>query len=198
MTLCGTVREAVINVIAFDVQLFDADKLQLLKTYRTERPVNSASISPLRDHVSYTPSPCVFKWYIYPPWLLGCTGWRSGSHGSDDDHHQSRQVRCSFLPSCLWGGNWPGQRSLWPHQQLSLPPGWEKVSPQYTNTNLSCDMWCISVCFLVIAVVERMVTYEYTLLIQRTLTLSLNSNMAPHVIIIIDYNHYCSSVYNVF
>lgn len=32
-------------------KLFDADKLQVLKTYKTERPVNSASISPLKDHV---------------------------------------------------------------------------------------------------------------------------------------------------
>ena len=33
-------------------QLFDADKLDLLKTYKTERPVNSAAISPIKDHVS--------------------------------------------------------------------------------------------------------------------------------------------------
>lgn len=32
-------------------KLFDADTLRLLKTYKTERPVNSAAISPIRDHV---------------------------------------------------------------------------------------------------------------------------------------------------
>ena len=32
-------------------QLYDAEKLKLLKTYKTERPVNSASISPIKDHV---------------------------------------------------------------------------------------------------------------------------------------------------
>lgn len=32
-------------------KLFDADRLQLLKNYRTERPVNSAAVSPLKDHV---------------------------------------------------------------------------------------------------------------------------------------------------
>lgn len=32
-------------------KLFDSDSLRLLKTYKTERPVNSASISPIRDHV---------------------------------------------------------------------------------------------------------------------------------------------------
>merc|ERR1712098_19439 len=31
--------------------LFDADNMECLKTYRTERPVNSAAISPLFDHV---------------------------------------------------------------------------------------------------------------------------------------------------
>lgn len=35
------------------LQLFDMQTLDALKTYRTERPVNSASISPLFDHVSY-------------------------------------------------------------------------------------------------------------------------------------------------
>ncbi|RWS24339.1 eukaryotic translation initiation factor 3 subunit I-like protein [Leptotrombidium deliense] len=32
-------------------KLFDADTLKHLKTYKTERPVNSAAISPIRDHV---------------------------------------------------------------------------------------------------------------------------------------------------
>uniref|UniRef100_A0A023GIG9 Eukaryotic translation initiation factor 3 subunit I n=2 Tax=Amblyomma TaxID=6942 RepID=A0A023GIG9_AMBTT len=32
-------------------KLFDADTLEHLKTYKTERPVNSAAISPIREHV---------------------------------------------------------------------------------------------------------------------------------------------------
>lgn len=32
-------------------KLFDTDTLECLKTYKTERPVNSASISPIFDHV---------------------------------------------------------------------------------------------------------------------------------------------------
>ncbi|KAG8184438.1 hypothetical protein JTE90_026356 [Oedothorax gibbosus] len=32
-------------------KLFDTKTLELLKTYKTERPVNSAAISPIRDHV---------------------------------------------------------------------------------------------------------------------------------------------------
>jgi len=32
-------------------KLFDTDSLRHLKTYKTERPVNSASLSPLKDHV---------------------------------------------------------------------------------------------------------------------------------------------------
>jgi translation initiation factor 3 subunit I len=31
--------------------LFDIETLEHLKTYTTERPVNSAAISPLKDHV---------------------------------------------------------------------------------------------------------------------------------------------------
>lgn len=32
-------------------KLFDAQSLMLLKTYKTERPVNSAAISPIAEHV---------------------------------------------------------------------------------------------------------------------------------------------------
>ena len=32
-------------------QLFDTNTLEHLKTYKTERPVNSAAVSPIRDHV---------------------------------------------------------------------------------------------------------------------------------------------------
>jgi len=35
----------------FTAKLFDVDDMETLKTYKTERPVNSASISPLADHV---------------------------------------------------------------------------------------------------------------------------------------------------
>lgn len=38
--------------VLVSLQLFDMQTLEPLKTYRTERPVNSASISPLFDHVS--------------------------------------------------------------------------------------------------------------------------------------------------
>jgi WD40 repeat protein len=34
-------------------KLFDVDSLDCMKTYQTERPVNSASISPVCDHVRY-------------------------------------------------------------------------------------------------------------------------------------------------
>ena len=32
-------------------KLFDTDTLECLKTYKTDRPVNSASISPVYEHV---------------------------------------------------------------------------------------------------------------------------------------------------
>ena len=33
-------------------KLFDAEKLDILKTFRTELPVNSAALSPIKDHVN--------------------------------------------------------------------------------------------------------------------------------------------------
>ena len=33
-------------------KLFNAETLECLKTYKTERPVNSAAISPIMDHVN--------------------------------------------------------------------------------------------------------------------------------------------------
>ena len=36
-------------------KLIDADTLEVLKTYETERPLNSADISPILDHVRLLP-----------------------------------------------------------------------------------------------------------------------------------------------
>lgn len=51
-------------------RLFDATELIPLKVYKTERPVNSAALSPIRDHVNSTTnfieldSPIInFRWY---------------------------------------------------------------------------------------------------------------------------------------
>ena len=35
----------------FYCQLYDVDTLEVVKTFQTERPVNSAAISPIKDHV---------------------------------------------------------------------------------------------------------------------------------------------------
>lgn len=43
--------DAFINYFFYSLQLFDTDTFELIKTYKTERPVNSAAISPIRDHV---------------------------------------------------------------------------------------------------------------------------------------------------
>ena len=40
-----------ICLITLYIQLYDVDSLEVIKTYRTERPVNSAAISPVKDHV---------------------------------------------------------------------------------------------------------------------------------------------------
>ena len=39
-------------VLSLLFKLFDTDSLRLMNTYKTERPVNSASLSPIREHVS--------------------------------------------------------------------------------------------------------------------------------------------------
>jgi translation initiation factor 3 subunit I len=39
----------------YTAKLFDTDSLMCLKTYKTERPVNSAAVSPIFDHVSQLP-----------------------------------------------------------------------------------------------------------------------------------------------
>lgn len=39
------------NSLPFPFQLFDCTTLEHLKTFRTERPVNSAALSPIFDHV---------------------------------------------------------------------------------------------------------------------------------------------------
>ncbi len=36
----------------FHLQLFDTKTLDVMKTFKTERPVNSAAISPTKPHVS--------------------------------------------------------------------------------------------------------------------------------------------------
>lgn len=51
-------------VIGSVLQLFDAATLNHLKTYKTSRPVNSAAISPTRDHVcqhSYLVLGCIMS-----------------------------------------------------------------------------------------------------------------------------------------
>ena len=70
-----------------------------------------------------------------------------------------------------------------PINSLAFHPDGKRLaqSTPIRNCLVTCDIY-ISLCSLVIAVAERMVMYEYTLLIQRTLTLSLNTK-ALHVII---------------
>lgn len=41
-----------LTYLLFSMKLYDSSTLDVLKTYKTERPVNSAAISPLLDHVS--------------------------------------------------------------------------------------------------------------------------------------------------
>lgn len=45
-------------------KLFDSESLMLLKTYKTERPVNSATISPIFDHVRSVLIIIIYMYYI--------------------------------------------------------------------------------------------------------------------------------------
>jgi hypothetical protein len=76
-------------------RLFDATELTPLKIYKTERPVNSAALSPIMDHVIQKTK---ILSMIYQPLPLGGT-WRwSGGHGGDNDVNEDRQVRLPLLP----------------------------------------------------------------------------------------------------
>lgn len=48
-------------------KLFDAESLMLLKTYKTERPINSAAISPIAEHVALG----IFFYLNDPKMILG-------------------------------------------------------------------------------------------------------------------------------
>ena len=88
-------------------KLWDMDQLEYKKTYKTERPVNSASISPNKDHVvlgggqvrfihdtsyfqrsfSKLGKPFAFSVkYIFIHVL--------GSNGCDNHINQNREIRC--------------------------------------------------------------------------------------------------------
>jgi len=58
----------------FSPQLFDSASLEHVKTFKTERPVNSAAISPTLDHVS--PDPAAFV-SSPPPGIVLVTPARS-------------------------------------------------------------------------------------------------------------------------
>ena len=67
--------------------LFDADNLTPMKKYVTERPVNSASLSPIFDHVVLGGGQVWIKStsIVNDFFNLGCDG-------SDDNEHKSGQV----------------------------------------------------------------------------------------------------------
>lgn len=48
-------------VLCVSSQLFDSTSLDHIKTFKTERPVNSAAISPIMDHVSEDSHNNVYK-----------------------------------------------------------------------------------------------------------------------------------------
>ena len=43
--------QSIFNSFLIFLQLFDVDTLEVVKVFPTERPVNSAAISPIKDHV---------------------------------------------------------------------------------------------------------------------------------------------------
>lgn len=105
----------------FSFQLFDSTSLDHIKTFKTERPVNSAAISPIMDHVSgqwkihtwpISGFSCDHRWpsilYFIMKDCVTCSqvlnsshfcgfsggdGWWTGSHGGHNHVHQDRKVR---------------------------------------------------------------------------------------------------------
>ena len=67
--------------------LFDADNLSPMKKYVTERPVNSASLSPIFDHVVLGGGQV---WTEYDH--LDINVWSSGCNGGDNDKYKGWQV----------------------------------------------------------------------------------------------------------
>lgn len=72
-------------ISGFLPQLFDTDSLQHMNTYKTERPVNSASLSPIKEHVSMPISPCsmckcsTVTPHCFHRYNMGCH-WQIGGH----------------------------------------------------------------------------------------------------------------------
>ena len=67
--------------------LFDADNLTPMKKYVTERPVNSASLSPIFDHVVLGGGQVWIK-----STSIVNDFFNLGRYGSDDNEHKSGQV----------------------------------------------------------------------------------------------------------
>ena len=66
-------------------KLLDAESLDVLKTFRTERPVNSAALSPIKDHVSVeysvlTETPLILLDSIGPQSWQSCVQRSRGVH----------------------------------------------------------------------------------------------------------------------
>ena len=68
--------------------LFDADNLTPMKKYVTERPVNSASLSPIFDHVVLGGG----QVWIKSTSIVNDFFFNLGRDGSDDNEHKSGQV----------------------------------------------------------------------------------------------------------
>lgn len=79
-------------------KLFDSESLMLLKTYKTERPVNSATISPIFDHVRII---VIFVMYLskfVKHMFIGRSWRRSRCYGCHNNINSSRKIRFSIFP----------------------------------------------------------------------------------------------------
>ena len=120
-------------------KLFDVDSLECHKTYSTERPVNSASISPTQDHVSIQILN-KYKSHVLssgqrnilnsPSHLFVLKGrarrWPRGD-GRDNYVHADWQVRRALLPHGVRGRVRPRQGSLRPNQHSRVQPGRQRL-----------------------------------------------------------------------
>lgn len=89
-------------------QLFDSNSLDHIKSFKTERPVNSAAISPIMDHVSTDfdfdhPPAAIYKLCEYTYSLSfesGGDGRWAGGHGSHHHLYEDRKIRGQVVGKC--------------------------------------------------------------------------------------------------
>merc|ERR1712113_190229 len=91
-------------------KLFDTESMQTLKEFKTERPVNSASVSPIRDQVVLGGGQEAME--------VTTTSSRVGKFDARFFHDLRRR-------------NWSCERTFWSDQQLGISSRWEELQQRW-------------------------------------------------------------------